>query len=149
MLAVFHEGDDALVRQFLAHDLHMTGTDGIFCEDGIIHPRQYGSAARLLGPCVRDLKLFSLEEAVHKLSGRAAERFGLSKRGVICEGSFADIVVFDAETVTDRATFENPHQYSVGVETVLVNGVPIVRGGAPVESIADPLPGRHLKFRRE
>ncbi len=149
VLAVFHQGDDSLVRPLLQHDLYMLGSDGIFCDDGVIHPRQYGSAARLLGPCVRDLKLFSLEEAVHKLSGRAAERFGLHNRSVIREGNFADVVVFDAQTVTDRATLENPHQYCVGIETVLVNGVPIIRSGAPVESIADPLPGRYLQFRRE
>ena len=64
---VVNEGDDSLVEPFLKHDLHMMGTDGIFTEDGPVHPRQFGSTGRFLGPCVRDRKLFSLEEAVHKL----------------------------------------------------------------------------------
>ena len=74
VLLVFHQGDDDLVAPFLAHDCYMMGSDGIFHEDGAVHPRQYGSAARLLGPCVRDKQWFSLEEAVYKLSGHPAQR---------------------------------------------------------------------------
>jgi N-acyl-D-amino-acid deacylase len=148
VLLVFIEGEDPLVRPFLQHDLYMMGTDGIYFEDGVIHPRMYGSAARLLGPCVRDYKLFSLEDAVYKLSGAAAARFGLKDRGVVREGAFADLVVFDAATIADRATFADPHQYSVGVEHVLVNGMPIVRDGKPIEEFDEPLPGRALRFRQ-
>ena len=110
-------------------------------------PRLYGSAARLLGPCVRDHQLFSLEDAVYKLSAHPATRFGLTQRGQIAEGFYADLVVFDAATVADRATYADPHQYSGGVEHVLVNGVPIVRNGCAVEDLGPTWPGRYLKFR--
>jgi N-acyl-D-amino-acid deacylase len=148
VLLVFDEGDDALVRPFLQHDLYMMGTDGIYFDDGHVHPRVYGSAGRLLGPCVRDLKLFSLEEAVWKLSGHAAARFGLKDRGVLREGSFADVVVFDAGTITDQATYDEPHQLTTGVEHVLVNGVPVITGGRPVETFPGALPGRALRFNQ-
>ena len=99
-----------------------------------------------MGPCVRDHKLFSLEDAVYKLSGYPAERFGLRQRGRVAEGFYADLVVFDAETVADRATYQDPHQHSVGVADVLVNGVSIIRAGDPVEDLGPHLPGRYLKF---
>ena len=70
-------------------------------------------------------------------------------RGVIQEGSWADLVVFDAETIRDRATYEDPHQLAVGVEHVLVNGTPIICNGQAVENLAMPLPGRALKFKQE
>ncbi|MCH7987676.1 MAG: D-aminoacylase [Planctomycetes bacterium] len=149
VLLVFEEGEDELVDPFLKHDLYMLGTDGIYFEGGLVHPRQFGSVGRLLGPCVRDKKLFTHEEAVHKLSGRSAERFGLNNRGVLKEGHFADVVVFDPETVTDRATYDDPQQLTTGIEQVLVNGVPIIQNGKPVESLQHPLPGRFLKFQRE
>jgi N-acyl-D-aspartate/D-glutamate deacylase len=148
VLLVFPRGDDTLIEPFLAHRCYMMGSDGIYHEEGAIHPRQYGSATRLLGPCVRDKKLFSLEEAVYKLSGYPAERFGLKGRGILKEGYFADLVIFDAETVRDRATYEDPHQYSIGIEHVLVNGVPIIRAGQAVEALPAPLPGRALKFKK-
>ena len=146
VLLVFHHGDDALVHDFLAHEKYMIGTDGIYFPNGAVHPRMYGSAARILGPCVRDHKLFSLEDAVYKLSGYPAERFGLHERGRIVEGQYADLVVFDAESVEDRATYQDPHQYSLGVEQVLVNGVPVISGGVANEALAAPFPGRYLKF---
>ena len=125
----------------------MLGSDGIYFPDGAVHPRLYGSAARLLGPCVRDHQLFSLEDAVYKLSAHPASRFGLTQRGQIAEDFYADLVVFDAETVADRATYADPHQYSVGVEHVLVNGVPIVHNGCAVEDLGPTYPGRYLKFK--
>jgi N-acyl-D-amino-acid deacylase len=148
VLLVFNQGDDRLVHPFLAHDLYLMGTDGIYFEEGVIHPRMYGSSTRLLGPCVRDWKLFSLEEAVYKLSGGPAARFGLTDRGTIRTGAFADLVVFDANTVCDRATYTNPHQFSVGIDHVVSNGVPIVRNGAPVENLSGPYPGRALRAER-
>lgn len=109
-----------------------------------IHPRQYGSAARVLGPCVRDKNLFSLEEAVYKLSGYPAARFGAKRRGELRKDWFADVVVFDAETITDRASYLVPHQFSTGVDHVLVNGKQIISEGQPVK---DVLPRRALKFK--
>ena len=112
-----------------------------------IHPRQYGSAARVLGPAVRVKQLFSLEEAVYKLSGYPAARFGAKHRGEVRVGWFADVVVFDAETITDRATYADPHQHSIGVDHVLVNGRLVITNGAPVPKLGNPLPGRSLKFK--
>ncbi|HUG70922.1 MAG TPA: D-aminoacylase [Pirellulaceae bacterium] len=145
VLLVFREGDDRLVHSLLQHDLYMMGTDGIYQPDGVIHPRQYGSAGRLLGSCVRDLKLFPLEAAVHKLSGRAAERFGLQDRGVLKEKAHADIVVFNPETISDQATLTDPHQYCIGMNTVIVNGVVIVENAVPVDQLRAPYPGRSLR----
>ena len=150
VLLVFHHGDDDLVHPFLAHDCYMMGTDGIYFPDGVVHPRMYGSAPRLLGPCVRDHGLFSIEAAVRKLSGYPAERFGLQQRGRIEEDCFADLVIFDPETVADRATYEDPHQFPVGIEDVFVNGVAVIRQGEEVvvDDLPDPLPGRWLKYHR-
>ncbi len=144
-LLVFREGDDRLVHPFLKHDLYMMGTDGIYQPDGMIHPRQYGSSGRLLGPLVRDEKLFSLEEAVRKLSGFAAERFGLTDRGILKENAFADVVVFNPQTIRDQATLTDPHQYCLGIETVIVNGVTIVENSTPVDRLKFPYPGRSLR----
>ena len=147
VLLVFMHGDDAITHPLLAHDCCMMGSDGVFFPSpSAVHPRLYGSAPRLLGPCVRDHRLFSLEQAVRKLSGYPAERFGLSRRGRIEAGHFADLVVFDADTVVDLATYQDPHQYPLGIEHVFVNGVGVVRAGEPVEDLADPLPGRALRF---
>jgi N-acyl-D-amino-acid deacylase len=148
VLLVFIEGEDPLVRPFLQHDLFMMGSDGIYFDDGMIHPRVYGSAARLLGPCVRDWKLFSLEEAVYKLSTAASRRFGLKDRGEIREGAFADLVLFDPATVTDRATYQDPHQFPTGIPHVLVNGQFIVRDGETVEPNSPKQPGRAVRFGR-
>lgn len=146
VLMVLDEGDDRLVEPFLQHDLYMMGTDGIYHDDGVVHPRVYGSAGRLLGPLVRDRRLFSLEDAVHKMTQRCAERFKMAGRGVLREGAQADLVVFDAATVGDRATFTDPHQRCTGIEHVLVNGVAVVRHGAPVDDLPPPLPGRFLQY---
>lgn len=148
VLLVFSWGDDALVRPFLQHDRFMMGSDGIYFADGSVHPRVYGSGARLVGGCVRDQKLFSLEDAVYKQSGFPAARFGMKDRGVIRDGTFADIVVFDPDTIDDPATYENPHQPAIGVHHVLVNGVQIIAGGIPVDDLSLPLPGRYLRFNR-
>ena len=147
VLLVFFSGDDSFVEPFLAHDCYMMGTDGVYHEGGVIHPRQYGSAARLLGTCVRK-GLFSLEDAVWKLSGAPAARFGLRDRGSVEEGCFADLVVFDPEAVQDHATFSEPHQLSSGIGDVLVNGTPIIRDGAAVEAMGPVLPGRALRFKQ-
>jgi N-acyl-D-amino-acid deacylase len=146
-LSVLHTGQDEWVEPFLQHPNFMLGTDGIYFADGQVHPRVWGSAPRMLGPLARDRKLFSLEEAVRKMSGAAAERFGLVDRGVIRQRAFADLVVFDPKTVADRATYEAPHQASVGIEHVLTNGVEIIAHGKPVENLAKELPGRALRFR--
>lgn len=148
VLLVFGRGNDSLVEPFLAHPKYVMGTDGIFHEHSIIHPRQYGSAPRLLGHCVRDRALFSLEDAVCKLAAAPARRFGMRERGLLREGYYADAVVFNAATIADRATYENPHQVSVGVEHVIVNGRSVIQSGKPVAEFGDSYPGRVLKFQR-
>ena len=93
------------------------------------HPRAYGNVARLLGRYVRDEKIIPLEQAVHRLSGLPATNLGLTDRGFLRPGMFADVVVFDPAQVADRATFEKPHQYAVGVNQVFVNGVQVLKDG--------------------
>ena len=93
------------------------------------HPRAYGNFARLLGHYVRDEQVIPLEEAVHRLSGLPATNLALASRGFLREGMFADVVVFDPAKVADRATFETPHQYAVGMTHVFVNGVQVLENG--------------------
>jgi N-acyl-D-amino-acid deacylase len=93
------------------------------------HPRAYGNFARLLGKYVREEKVISLAEAVRRLSGLPATNLGLDHRGFLQPGMFADVVVFDPQTIADRATFENPHQFAVGVRHVFVNGVQVLKDG--------------------
>ena len=107
----------------------------------LVHPRSYGSFPRVLGKYARDEHLFPLEEAVRKMTWSTAQILGLRDRGLLKEGMFADLVVFDPATVIDRATFERPHQHSVGVRDVFVNGVAVWRNGKPTSA----RPGRALR----
>ena len=93
------------------------------------HPRAYGTYPRILGRFVREWHVLALEDAVRKMSGAVAERLGIRDRGLLKEGMYADIMIFDPNTIIDRATYERPHQLSEGVRYVLVNGVPVVDGG--------------------
>jgi N-acyl-D-amino-acid deacylase len=93
------------------------------------HPRAYGNFARVLGKYVRDEKVLTLADAIRKLSGLPATNLGLDHRGFVQEGMFADVVVFDPTAIADRATFEKPHQYAVGVKHVFVNGVQVLKDG--------------------
>jgi N-acyl-D-amino-acid deacylase len=102
--------------------------EGVFLKSST-HPRAYGNFARLLGKYVREGKVISLAEAVHRLSGLPATNLGLDHRGFIKEGMFADIVVFDPQTIADRATFEQPMQYAIGIRDVFVNGVQVLKDG--------------------
>jgi N-acyl-D-amino-acid deacylase len=93
------------------------------------HPRAYGNVARLLGRYVRDEKVIPLEEAVRRLSGLPATNLELGDRGFIREGMFADMAIFDPARIEDRATFDKPHQYAVGMKHVFVNGVQVLKDG--------------------
>jgi N-acyl-D-amino-acid deacylase len=93
------------------------------------HPRAYGNFARLLGRYVREEKIISLEEAVKRMTSLPATNLGLDQRGFLREGMFADVVVFDPKTIIDKATFEKPHQYAVGVKHVFVNGAQVLKDG--------------------
>jgi N-acyl-D-amino-acid deacylase len=107
------------------------------------HPRAYGSFARVLGHYVRDTGVLSMADAIHKMSGQPAATLGLDGRGVLAPGAFADVVVFDPAVVADLATFAEPHQLSVGVTEVLVNGQVAVAGGESTGRLA----GRALRGR--
>ena len=103
-------------------------TEGVFLRSGT-HPRAYGNFARLLGKYVREERVIPLAEAIRKLSLLPATNLGLERRGALRPGWYGDIVVFDPAAVADRATFERPHQYSVGVKDVFVNGVQVLASG--------------------
>lgn len=103
-------------------------TEGIFLKSST-HPRAYGNVARLLGHYVREQQVMSLQEAVRRLTSLPASNLGVTKRGALQEGFYADIVVFDSDKIIDKATFEMPHQYALGVEHVFVNGQHVIREG--------------------
>jgi N-acyl-D-amino-acid deacylase len=103
-------------------------TEGLFLKSSV-HPRAYGSFARLLGKFVRDEKLIPLEEALRKLTSLPATNLRLDRRGMLKPGYFADVIVFDPEKIQDHATFADPHQYATGVVHVLVNGVQVLKNG--------------------
>jgi N-acyl-D-amino-acid deacylase len=102
--------------------------EGVFLKSNP-HPRAYGNFARVLGKYSRDEKVIPMEEAIRRLSGLPASNLGLDRRGFLKEGMFADVVVFDPATIADRATYEKPHQYAVGMKDVFVNGVQVLKDG--------------------
>lgn len=109
-------------------DAASIAAEGVFLKSAA-HPRTYGNFARLLGKYVRDEKVISLTEAIRRLTTLPATNLGLKDRGSLKPGMFADVVIFDPATIADRATFEQPHQYSVGVRDVFVNGVHVLKNG--------------------
>ena len=129
--AVYHAIGPEDVDRIMRHPASAIGSDGpvgIFGE-GAPHPRQYGTFARVLGYYVRERGIISLEEAVRKMSSASARRLGIHDRGLLTGGYYADIAVFDAAEVIDKATFESPHQYAIGMKYVLVNGKIVVEQG--------------------
>ena len=112
----------------LGSDAASMAPEGVFLKSST-HPRAYGNFARLLGKYVREEKVISLSEAVRRLTSLPATNLGLDGRGFLRTGMFADVVVFDPATIADRATFEKPHQYSVGVKHVFVNGAQVLKDG--------------------
>jgi N-acyl-D-amino-acid deacylase len=132
-----HEDD---VQRILKAEGTMVGSDGI-PHDVKPHPRLWGTFPRVLGHYSRDLGLFPLETAVHKMTGLTAQKFGLADRGVLKVGAFADVTLFDAATVADGATFEAPATPARGIATVIVNGVPVWCDGVATGA----MPGRVLR----
>jgi N-acyl-D-amino-acid deacylase len=134
------------VRALMRHPLVVVGSDGeslapygILAQSGT-HPRSYGTFPRVLGRYVREEKVLSIEEAVKKMTSVTATRFSLADRGVIREGTWADLVLFDTHTVADKATYADPHQYPEGISYVIVNGVVVIDKGRHT----DALPGQVL-----
>lgn len=109
-------------------DAASISAEGVFLRSAA-HPRTYGNFARLLGKYVREEKIISLSEAVRRLTSLPATNLGLQDRGLLQKGMFADVVIFDPQTIADRSTFENSHQYSVGVRDVFVNGMQVLKNG--------------------
>jgi N-acyl-D-aspartate/D-glutamate deacylase len=125
--AIYFQMDEADVRAILKFPLTMIGSDGL-PHDQHPHPRLWGTFPRILGHYVREVGLFSLEQAVHKMTGLTAARFGLKDRGLLREGYAADLVLFDAEKVRDTATYAQPIQAAEGIAAVYVNGEPALEG---------------------
>lgn len=135
---------DDLVEPIIQHDLAILGSDGIYFPGACVHPRVFGSGGRWLGPLVRDRRVLRLEEAIHKASGKAAARFGLPDRGVIREGAFADLIVFDPGTIADRATYADPQQTCTGLDQVLINGRSVDSIGEATGRSGRYLPSKHF-----
>jgi N-acyl-D-amino-acid deacylase len=126
--AIIYGMDEADVQRILSHPRSMVGSDGL-PHDSFPHPRLWGTFPRVLGHYARDVGLFSLETAVHKMTGRTAGVFGLVDRGVIRTGAYADLVLFDPATVRDAADFKTPTQPAEGIVETWVNGVSTYVGG--------------------
>jgi len=131
---VLHMMSEEDVSTVMRHPSTMIGSDGIPTLDGKPHPRLYNSFARVLGHYARDQGLMAMETAVHRMTGMAADKFGLRDRGYIRPGAFADLVLFDPEAVIDKGTFEDPNQYPAGIVHVFVNGGQVVRDGLATQS---------------
>lgn len=129
--AVFHGMGEEDVRYIMKYPYDMFASDASIriMNQGMPHPRGYGTNARVLARYVREEKVLSLEEAIRRMTSLPAQKFNLSDRGLLREGMAADIVIFDPESVQDRATFEKPHAYSTGFAYVLVNGKITVQHG--------------------
>jgi dihydroorotase/N-acyl-D-amino-acid deacylase len=141
--AIYHALHEDDVERILAHPFTMVASDGRLTRpgEGHPHPRWYGTFPRVLRVYVRERGLLTLEEAIRKMTALPADRLGLADRGRIAPGAAADLVILDPDTVADRATFENPHQYPVGIDWVIVNGRVAVEEGVYL----DVRPGRVLR----
>jgi hypothetical protein len=132
---------DAAVAIALTNPWIDFGSDGIALPAGVHtafgrpHPRSFGTHTHILGEYVRERHVFSLEEAIRKMTSQPANRLGLADRGLIRRGMTADVVVFDPATVRDTATYEKPDQYSQGIDWVLINGKPVIANGAPTNAL--------------
>jgi N-acyl-D-amino-acid deacylase len=141
--AIYFVLDEGDVRRILAHPNAMIGSDGLpFGRK--VHPRLWGTFPRVLGHYAREVGLFTLEEAVRKMTSLSAERFGLEGRGRIAVGFAADLVVFDAGTIIDRATYDDPTQPAAGIDAVLVAGEAVWESGRATGA----RPGRVLRHGR-
>ena len=125
---VFHGMNETDLQKFMQHPNTMIACDSGLREfgKGVPHPRGYGNNARVLGRYVRELKVLRLEDAIRKMTSLPANTFRLKDRGLLKEGFWADITIFDPEKVTDPAAFNDPHHYATGIPTVLVNGVTVI-----------------------
>jgi N-acyl-D-amino-acid deacylase len=140
---VYHGMSEEDVRRIMAEPFTMIASDsGVRQQDeSVPHPRGYGNNVRVLGQYVRELHVITLEDAIRKMTSLPAQTFGFRDRGMVREGFAADLVIFDENTVGDRATFENPHQFPTGISYVIVNGQPVFANG----QMTNARPGLALK----
>jgi N-acyl-D-amino-acid deacylase len=138
--AIYFMMDEEDVQRVLKYPHAIVASDGL-PHDVFPHPRLWGTFPRVLGHYSRDLGLMPLEDAVHRMSGLPAAEFGLTGRGVLAAGNYADITLFDAATVIDRADFQHPTEPAAGIDTVFVNGSPVWQDGAPTGA----RPGKALR----
>lgn len=131
--AIYFMMDENDVRAIMSYPATMIGSDGL-PHDRHPHPRLWGTFPRVLGHYARDEELFPLETAVHKMTGLTASTFGLKDRGILAEGAYADLVLFDPETVADKATFETPMEPAAGIASVFVNGRRVWHDGAATQN---------------
>lgn len=147
IFTLFFKMSEENIRRQLVLPWVMVASDGFGLDPawaapkGPTHPRSYGTFTRILGKYVREERLLTWEEAVRKMTSAVAHRLGLPDRGIIRPGAFADLVIFDPETVADRSTFEASHQLSTGVEQVWINGTRVLRDGAHTGA----KPGRFIR----
>ncbi len=139
---ILHQMSDEDVKSVLRSDFAMVGSDGIPLETGRVHPRHYGTFPRMIARYVRQENIMSVEHAVRKMTAISARRFGLAGRGLIAEGAHADLIVFDENDIEDKATFEDPRRFPVGLDSVHVNGRLVASAG----SISAERPGRLQRF---
>ncbi|MGC3959493.1 MAG: amidohydrolase family protein [Verrucomicrobiota bacterium] len=142
---VFHGMNEEDLQKFMQHPNTMIACDSGLREFGksVPHPRGYGNNARVLGRYVRELKVLRLEDAIRKMTSLPANTFRLKDRGLLKEGFWADITVFDPAKVNDPAAFNDPHHYATGIPYVLVNGIPVIANSEHTSA----KPGQGLKHR--
>ena len=142
-IGIFHAMSEQDIEHFLQHPNTMIDSDGDLLNfgEGHPHPRCYGAFPKVLGHFVRDKKIISLENAIHKMTYLPAEKIGLKNRGRVQEGAFADLVIFDFETIRDNSTYTDPHHFPSGIKYVLVNGEMVLEQ----EQLTGRLPGIWLK----
>jgi N-acyl-D-amino-acid deacylase len=139
------------LKQILAHPLVTVGSDGnAVATSGVLgtgkpHPRYYGTFPRFLGKYVREEKILTWPEAIRKITSVTAQKLGFAGRGQVSRDYYADLVLFDPETIIDRATFDDPHQYPDGIQTVIVNGTIVLHQG----ECTGELSGKILKKGKE
>jgi N-acyl-D-amino-acid deacylase len=143
---VLHKMSEADVERIFQQPFTMIASDAGVMDPAAVsipHPRGFGNNARVLGLYVREKRLVGLEDAIRKMTSLPAGTFKLWDRGLLRPGMAADVVIFDERTIADRATFQNPKQFPIGIECVIVNGQPVIEKGAHTGAKA----GRMLRGR--